>query len=400
MSIEFLCPSCQQQLRVPDTAAGKNAKCPKCTTILTVPGTSTGASPLAPPPQAGFDFSPPAPAQLTAPAYSQQQPEAKPTPPSNYPATTGSFAGPPPGSPFAGAPGNPFAFQGNPAPNTQSTMSPQYSPAPMITSAPNPYASPQGGYHVQQLAPPGMVGHQIVEVSPIVNHAIEVWKRNLGVLMGMTLLPVVISLPIMGLLFGAVIATAPLKEPAVTIAVIILAYFALIGMQAYLGIGQALMCIKLSRGQEVTIGELFSGVDAFLPVLGWMAITTPIMIIAALPLYIPLVFLLLMFWPSYHLIVDRKCKVMDSFNLAKRITEGNKLTTFVLVLVSYGFALLGEMACFIGLFFAIPLISLIWSTAYLMMSGQIPIPPRPQPYMPPPQPPYQPPQGYLPPPQK
>lgn len=266
----------------------------------------------------------------------------------------------------------------------------------MITSAPNPYASPQGGYHLQQLAPPGMVGHQIVEVSPIVNHAIEIWKRNLGVLMGMTLLPVVICLPIMGILFVAVIATAPLKVPAITIAMMALAYLALIGMQTYLGIGQAKMCIKLSRGQETTIGELFSGGDVFLPVLGWMLVTTPIMIIAALPLYIPLVILLLMFWPSYHLIVDRKCKVMDSFNLAKRITEGNKLTTFVLVLVSYGFALLGEMACFIGLFFAIPLISLIWSTAYLMMSGQIPVPPRPQPYMPP----HQPPQGYLPPTQK
>lgn len=277
-------------------------------------------------------------------------------------------------------------------------MPPPYSP-PVITSATNPYASPQGGYHQQQLAPPGMVGHQIVEVSPIVNHAIEVWKRNLGVLMGMTLLPVVIMLPFMGIMFVAVLGTAPLEEPAITIGVLVLAYLAMIAMQTYLGIGQALMCIKLSRGQEVTIGELFSGGDVFLPVLGWMAITTPIMIIAALPLYIPLVFLLLMFWPSYHLVVDRKCKVMDSFNLAKRITEGNKLTTFVLVLVSYGFALLGEMACFVGLFFAIPLISLVWSTAYLMMSGQIPIPPRPQPYMPP-QPYQPPPQGYLPPPQK
>src|SRR6188768_4119955 len=43
MSIEFLCPSCQQQLRVPDTAAGKNAKCPKCSSILSVPASSASA---------------------------------------------------------------------------------------------------------------------------------------------------------------------------------------------------------------------------------------------------------------------------------------------------------------------------------------------------------------------
>lgn len=281
-------------------------------------------------------------------------------------------------------------------------MPPQY--APTMTSSSNPYASPQGGFHLQQLAAPGMVGHQIVEVSPIVNHAIEIWKQNLGLLLGMTLLPMVIALPFVALLFVAILATAPLQEPVVTIGVMILAYLGMIGMQTYLGIGQAIMCVKLSRGQPVTIGEMFSGGDVFLPVLGWMLITTPIMIIAALPLYVPLVILLLMFWPSYHLIIDRKCGVMDSFGLARRITEGNKMTTFVLVLVSYGFALLGELACFVGLFFAIPLISLVWSTAYLMMSGQLPIPPRPQPYLPPqpypPQPYPQPPQGYLPPPQK
>lgn len=277
-------------------------------------------------------------------------------------------------------------------------MPPPYAP-PIITSAPNPYASPQGGYHLQQLAPPGMIGHQIVEVSPIVNHAIEVWKRNLGILVGMTLLPTVVMIPFIALLFVGVIATAPLRQPLITGAVFVIAYVATIGMQVYLGIGQSIMCIKLARGQQVTIGELFSGGDRFLPILGWTLLTTPIIFIAALPLAIPLVFLLLMFWPSHHLVTEGKCTVMESFNIAKRITEGNKLTTFVLFLVSYGFAMLGEMACFVGLIFATPLIWLLWSSAYLMMSGQIPIPPRPQPYIPP-QPYQPPPQGYLPPPQK
>ena len=37
MPIEFNCPSCGQMLRVPDEAAGKQAKCPSCEQIASIP---------------------------------------------------------------------------------------------------------------------------------------------------------------------------------------------------------------------------------------------------------------------------------------------------------------------------------------------------------------------------
>lgn len=37
MPIEFLCPGCNRQLRVPDTAAGKQAKCPSCEQVCSIP---------------------------------------------------------------------------------------------------------------------------------------------------------------------------------------------------------------------------------------------------------------------------------------------------------------------------------------------------------------------------
>jgi hypothetical protein len=48
MTIEFHCSQCNQLLRVPDAAAGKQARCPKCQALMTVP-----AGAVAPPPQAG-----------------------------------------------------------------------------------------------------------------------------------------------------------------------------------------------------------------------------------------------------------------------------------------------------------------------------------------------------------
>lgn len=58
MPIEFHCPTCGQMLRVPDTAAGKQAKCPGCQQINQVPTDSTSSvSPTPPPaPDAGNPF--------------------------------------------------------------------------------------------------------------------------------------------------------------------------------------------------------------------------------------------------------------------------------------------------------------------------------------------------------
>lgn len=51
MPIEFACGQCQKLLRVPDTAAGKNAKCPQCSAVVPVPTSAPmfpGSVPTAP----------------------------------------------------------------------------------------------------------------------------------------------------------------------------------------------------------------------------------------------------------------------------------------------------------------------------------------------------------------
>lgn len=39
MPIEFVCPNCEQMLRVPDDAAGKSARCPICSVVNAIPAT-------------------------------------------------------------------------------------------------------------------------------------------------------------------------------------------------------------------------------------------------------------------------------------------------------------------------------------------------------------------------
>ena len=84
----------------------------------------------------------------------------------------------------------------------------------------------------------------------------------------------------------------------------------------------------------------------------------------------------LWFWPFYYLNVEEKAGVIESFSVASKITEGNRGIAFVLVLVSFGVNVLGMLALCVGILFAAPLVSLLWATAYLMMSGQLPVQPQ------------------------
>ena len=67
---------------------------------------------------------------------------------------------------------------------------------------------------------------------------------------------------------------------------------------------------------------------------------------------------------------------MESFGLAREITANNIGTTFLLWIVSVGISLLGLLACCVGIILAAPLAAMLFSVAYLMMSGQIPVNPQ------------------------
>jgi hypothetical protein len=104
--------------------------------------------------------------------------------------------------------------------------------------------------------------------------------------------------------------------------------------------------LKIVRGQPTSFGELFQGGDKFLAALGYFLLIFVPVSIAFLLLIIPGVFLVMYFWPSYTLIVDEKTSV-------------------------FGILVLGGMLCYVGLFFAISFVSVLWATAYLMMTGEI-----------------------------
>src|SRR5690242_15410121 len=89
MTIEFHCSQCNQLLRVPETAIGKQARCPECQALMVVP-----AGAVATPPQVG------------AGEFGGGLPLVPPTPPPAHP--FGEAAGGHPFSEQAGS-ANPYA---------------------------------------------------------------------------------------------------------------------------------------------------------------------------------------------------------------------------------------------------------------------------------------------------
>jgi hypothetical protein len=253
---------------------------------------------------------------------------------------------------------------------------------PAAAPSDNPYSAPQTSYAAPTLAVSGgTISNQPVTADQVIGHAWKVWSENLGLLVGVTLVLVVISL-------GFELATRGVQEMLIVqrndVATVLLAGFlvSLLGgfLQFFLSVGETLMILKMLRGQQASFSDLFSGGPRFWPALGIGILSSLLFAAGTLLCIIPGIILMLMFWPVSVLVIDNKTGVLDSFSVASNITEGNRGTTFVLALASLGISILGVLACGVGLLFAMPLVAVIWGTAYMMMSGQLSSQPDPAAY--------------------
>ena len=336
MAIEFPCPHCTQLLRVGDDSAGKTAKCPKCNGLAKIPGGD------APP-----SFGPPA-GSLGAPL------------PSSFdPPSTSSYGD-------ASASKNPFS-DGGAASNPYSSQPKFGAPDPYV----NPYASPMVAYQAPTMDV--AINPQVVGVEPILSYAWQLWQENLGLLLGVTIVVAVITNVIS---YGAQFLQMVLiqnNEREFAQAVGVVAFFVSYAVQIFLGIGEKQILLKICRRQPAQFSDLFGGASLFAPVLGVTILFVIAFFLGLALLIIPAIIVALIWWPTFSLVVDRKAGIIESFSVAASITKDNWGTTILLWLLSVGIILLGCLALCIGVFFAAPLVSMLWGVAYLMMSGQIPV---------------------------
>ena len=352
MTIEFQCPHCSKLLKTPDDKAGVRANCPGCGEVVTIPDLVSESA------QADHSF---ATAQADAGAE-EEIPDADSI-------ETGSIA------------------TGSIAADSVETSS-QYDtkPCPMCGAAIKKAARRCRfcGEELVRAATSERIPTKI-EAGEILSQAWEIYKDQLGLLVGASVVFWVITFGIA--MVGSVIQnllTLALAGPpgrggnpfAMGIgAVGLMLIFQVINVAvgAYLQAGLHVLLLRVARRENAEFVDLFSGGRFFWRYF-WGTLLFQIALgFGLLFLLVPGIILALMFWPVYYVLVDRDTGVIESFRLASEITTGNYMAAFILFLASIGLQLLGILALCVGWIFTLPLGELLFAVAYCGMNGQLPV---------------------------
>lgn len=245
------------------------------------------------------------------------------------------------------------------------TQSGQPAPKPLGDESINPYSAPTSGH--ESISPKPVLAGEIVptavDFGSIFNYAFEVMKANAGLMIGITLIAGGISV----VLSGIQNQFSDQGAPGVASIVAIIKFL----IDTFFGIGITQICFKLLRRQPAEFGDLFGGGPLYFRMLGASIINTFAVLFGTVPCIVLGLVWFIFFWPFQGLIVDERAKALESFGMALPITKLNVGTTILLMLASIGIMLAGFIACLVGLLFAGPLVGLMWTAAYLMMTGQI-----------------------------
>ncbi len=308
MPIEFRCNQCGKLLRTGDDTAGMQAKCPSCSAVVPIPSDAAPASGASVEPHAaGMTSSPVAP------------------PP------------PPPGA-----------------------------------DPDNPYQSP-GVYPTTPAGPPppGNFQPTVIDFGDIFSRSWTIFQDQWGMsLLVLFLVFLFNQIAGNGLSYGGLFLGRAVGSPILAEGLSWLGMIMGLLLNIWIGIGQAVVFLNIARGDPVEIGQLFTGGPYFPRILGASIIATFALVLGFALLIVPGVFLILMFWPFYWLIIDRNVGVFDSFQLARQVTDGNKATVFLLMIVMLALTLVSAIPCGLGLLVTIPFFNVMWPVMYLAMTGQ------------------------------
>ncbi len=340
MTIEFNCSHCDKVLKTSDDKAGRRAKCPQCGEPITVPvsdavDTGDGFN--------GFDNS-----DAEAPVSEEQ-----------------SF------------------LAESPVREEDSFLASGTTDCPMCGATIKAVAV-KCRFCGETLQPSTEKGleHRIINVSDVFSRAWEIYKSNLGMCIGASLLSyflmMVCMITVIAVLFGigfAGFAVAGKNNEAMLIPMMILLYgvgmVAIYFVQFYFLLGLQSVMLKMTKDLNPGISELFS-CSRFVWRMFLCSLVFGILIALGLVcLVIPGIIVMLMFWPYSFLLIDRDLPGIDSFTEIKKYTKGNLGSLTLIFLASFGIYILGSSLTYgFGAIFLLPFLVMVQTVAYAEMTNQ------------------------------
>lgn len=202
---------------------------------------------------------------------------------------------------------------------------------------------------------------------------------------------IAIMAPIYIIAIVSTIAAGASDQPAVPPAIMFLAMLILYPLMllvvSFLAAGMYKTALKQLRGEATSIGDLFSGADCFLRVLGTLFLVGILAMIGVVFCILPAFIVQGLCFFALPLVVERGMGPIQAIQASIEVTKKNWLlfTAFALVLQLIAGA--GAILCYVGLLASYPLYFLISTIAYRDVFG-VAGASRTQPYSPPPPPDY------------
>jgi uncharacterized membrane protein/phage FluMu protein Com len=258
--------------------------------------------------------------------------------------------------------------------NPFNAAAPLYSP----TADPrNPYQSPAAYAAERPSFVPGEIRPSKLDFSDAFSRSWELFKRQWGLCVAVVVIAQAITMaagfvPFIGNIINMVVSI-------------------------WLGVGQVIFFLKVARGQELRIEDVFSGWPYFGQALGASLLVglldVCIAAIFMVPLAvaaqghgdevliafvaiggavaaIPIAYVTLIFSQFLYLIVDRNMGVIESLVASKRLMEGNKATMLLVYLAIIPITLVALLPCGLGLVVAIPYFAVLFAVIHLSITGQ------------------------------
>ncbi len=126
---------------------------------------------------------------------------------------------------------------------------------------------------------------------------------------------------------------------------------------------------KQLRGEAVSIGDLFSGGDIFLRVLGAFFAIGILAMLGAILCIFPAFIVAGLVWFTIPLIVDRNLSIGEALTTSYEMTKGNWFMFTLFAFVVSLLAGMGQFACYVGLLVTYPLQFTITTIAYRDVFG-------------------------------
>jgi uncharacterized membrane protein len=225
----------------------------------------------------------------------------------------------------------------------------------------NPYRSP--GAEAADFGP-RQIRPTLIDVGDVVGRTWVIYKANLGLCVGVSLLAWVLSAAVSGVAVS--IGGHHARFPQGSIANLAADVFVV-----WLLLGHMYFSLRLARGEPASLADLFAAGPFFLVGAAVGIITVVLATIGLVLLVVPGVIIWLTLAPSIYVAIDQRTGIPESLLMGRRISEGNKVAMFGLWALAFGlFVAICGLTCGLGLFLVQPFLHLMWAVTYLAMTGQ------------------------------